>query len=113
MGVRENPLAGIAREHRRADALGDVSECRARAHVLPPTNINGRRARARRSAASSIAAGSGIGRDGVRRVRDWSRPTPQHVPRQRQMHRARSAAAENTIGAGDELRDSSHSGPWR
>jgi D-aminopeptidase len=34
----------------------------------PPTRIRGRFACARRSAASSIAAGSGIGKDGVRRV---------------------------------------------
>src|SRR5439155_1583231 len=36
----------------------------------PPTRISGRLARARRSAASSIAAGSGIGKDGGRRVGD-------------------------------------------
>ena len=33
----------------------------------PPTRIRGRFARARRSAASSIAAGSGMGKDGARR----------------------------------------------
>src|SRR6266513_2793926 len=61
----------------------------------PPTRISGRLARARRSAASSIAAGSGIGKDGGRR---------EDVPRQRQVYRARPAAAKHTIGTRNQFR---------
>ena len=70
----------------------------------PPTRIRGRFACARRSAASSIAAGSGIGKDGARRrlpvVLDGFR---EDVPRQRQMNRTRPAAAKHRIGTSNQF----------
>ena len=68
MRIRKDALAGIGGKHRSPDALGDLGECLAGADRAATDEDQRAHGAARRSAASSIAAGSGIGKDGVRRV---------------------------------------------
>ena len=105
VGIRQYPLAGIGGQNRSPDALRDLGQWLPRADGAAPDEDQW--APGLREAIRGL-----VDRCGIRHRQSGSAPDPplrldgcrEDVPRQRQMHRTRPAAAKHCIGAGNQFR---------